>query len=168
MTQTETLHKLIEALTDQNQGEPITREALREAGAMLGIFPEHRFRQAFHQTLAGLAKAGAIVLEDDGTILLIETLAELRQARAKPVRAARSASDPYGERTPPDELPAACDKLYALIEAAGGPVELYGFRGQMSTRDITCAMLELKRQGKVRLCASDLPGGVMVKLSDER
>lgn len=156
MTHNEALHDLIETMTDQAGDEPITRQALRDACEMLSLFPEHRFRKAFHQALTALAASGVIVLEDDDTITLIETPAELQEVRAaqtvKP--AGRSPDDPYGERFPADKVPAACDKLYPLIEAACGPENVWVnpdvvARGQMDTQAIDAATLALKRQGRL-------------------
>jgi hypothetical protein len=100
------LHELIEKMTNESAGKPITREALREAAVMLSLFPEHRFRKAFHETLDRLDRAGLITRDGD-EIELQWTVAEVEAEKAK-TRAL------HGAQPPADQTDAQCARFMEL------------------------------------------------------
>jgi predicted transcriptional regulator len=65
VTHTDNLLHLIETIAAKDSSGVVERAELREAALMLGIFPEHRFRQALHQALTRLAAQGRIDLDKE-------------------------------------------------------------------------------------------------------
>lgn len=65
-TQTETLLDLLKRL-DQQAGDDaiVTVADLRAAADLFELFPEHRFRQAFHQALTALVESDRVAREGD-------------------------------------------------------------------------------------------------------
>lgn len=147
MTATTKLHAIIENLTDAAEGEPVPRAAIRDACELLGMFPGARFRQAFHDAMRALEKAGIIERTPDDKISLL-----LYPEDVRPAKATGKAGDPYGEK--PTATAADVDKLYAFIESAGGvennPVNPFDFRDHMNVGVISCAAQDLVKQGRIR------------------
>jgi hypothetical protein len=64
MTHADKLLDVIKSLSAKDDGV-VERAAVREACAMLGIFPEHRSRQALHKALKQLEAQGRIDLDKE-------------------------------------------------------------------------------------------------------
>jgi len=83
---------------------------------------------------------------------------------------ARAAVD--GGKVSGTALDAACDKLYALIEAAAPdnePVDPYAVaRGEMPLSESTPALLELYKRGRLRCFSSAAPGVLVVRARFDR
>lgn len=64
--QTDALLALFKRL-DTQAGEAVivTVPELRDAADLLGIFPEHRFRKAFHEALQALVQSDRLIREGD-------------------------------------------------------------------------------------------------------
>lgn len=68
MSQTDNLLQVIEILAEEDG--LVDREELRDACAMLEIFPAYRFRQCFYQNMQRLAARGLIRLDGDMAVLV--------------------------------------------------------------------------------------------------
>lgn len=68
--QTDALYALLKRLdTQAGENRIVTVSELRDAADLLGIFPAHRFRKAFHQSLQALVQADRIEREGDELLI---------------------------------------------------------------------------------------------------
>lgn len=69
-SRTDALYALLKRLdTQAGENHIVTVAELREAADLLGIFPAHRFRKAFHEALLALVQSDRIEREGDELLI---------------------------------------------------------------------------------------------------
>jgi len=143
-------NKLFALIEELAKGDVVSRQAVRDAAESRALFPEHRFRKAFHQAMKRLEAAGVIACDGDE----VEITGTLDAAKGKA---------PAVREHKPDHqaVYGALDNLLALLEQHASdnqPFAPYRFNehgdiGGMRTADISAAIAQGMEDGILK-CAN--------------